>query len=197
MNFYAVSRSGVLPTARITWFQADLACRASGKRLPTGSEWLAAARSTVDPSAPNDGTMNGACNTWGAPPRPRATAAGDGCRSVWGVMDMIGNLGEWTSEWNSSVGSVIETPADGGVTLTPRVWLTELQPWPVGYGNDGTSNSTGATFNRTQHSVGVPAAVVRGGAYGSGVSGGIFFYRLDLAPTSREEQTGFRCVIPR
>lgn len=63
---YALSVAGMryTPARYITWFQAQEACRASGKRLPTGEEWLTAANGTVDPGV-NDGTAAGntACNT--------------------------------------------------------------------------------------------------------------------------------------
>ena len=39
---YAVSKAGVQPSGSLTWFQAQQACRASGKRLPSDEEWLAA-----------------------------------------------------------------------------------------------------------------------------------------------------------
>ncbi|MBI5517559.1 MAG: hypothetical protein HY909_27560 [Deltaproteobacteria bacterium] len=47
--------SGALPSGRtpsrlITWFQAAEACAASGKRLPSGEEWLRAANGTADVS---------------------------------------------------------------------------------------------------------------------------------------------------
>jgi hypothetical protein len=45
---YALSVAGVRPSGYTTWFQAEAACEATGKRLPTGQEWLRAARGTAD-----------------------------------------------------------------------------------------------------------------------------------------------------
>ena len=67
VDLYAVSKTGVLPSANLTWFQAQQACRASGKRLPSDEEWLAAASGTNDPGA-NSGA-GGACVTNAAGPR--------------------------------------------------------------------------------------------------------------------------------
>jgi len=85
---YAVSIPGVLPTACVTWFQAEQACRLSGKRLVTNQEWQAAAASTPD-GAP--------CNVSSG--SPSQTGAAPGCVSVWGAFDMVGNLFEWTADW--------------------------------------------------------------------------------------------------
>ncbi len=45
---YALSRAlaNSKPSAYITWFQALEACAASGERMPTGEEWLTAARAS-------------------------------------------------------------------------------------------------------------------------------------------------------
>jgi hypothetical protein len=50
---YAVSIPGVLPSACLSWFQANQACLLSGKRLLTNREWQGAAAGTPDPGADN------------------------------------------------------------------------------------------------------------------------------------------------
>ena len=74
---YALSIPGVQPSACITWFQANQACRLSGKRLARNDEWLAAAQGTPDPGTDN-GTTD--CNV------------GTG----------TGNVQEWTADWTEA-----------------------------------------------------------------------------------------------
>src|SRR5262245_53742281 len=59
-DIYAVSLPGVMPSANLTWFQAQAACTNAGKRLPSNAEWQAAVAGTPDPG-PDDGTTD--CNT--------------------------------------------------------------------------------------------------------------------------------------
>ena len=59
-DIYAVSLPGVTPSAFITWFQAQQACKNAGKRLPSNAEWQAAVAGTPDPG-PDNGTTD--CNT--------------------------------------------------------------------------------------------------------------------------------------
>lgn len=59
-DIYAVSLPGVMPSAAITWFQAQQACTNSGKRLPSNAEWQAAVAGTPDPG-PDNGTTD--CNS--------------------------------------------------------------------------------------------------------------------------------------
>ena len=85
--YYACSVAGVTPSAHITWFRAQAACAASGKRLLTNGEWQAASAGTEDGAGCavfEDGV--------------RLTGAGT-CVSHWGAEDMIGNLAEVVEDW--------------------------------------------------------------------------------------------------
>ncbi|MFO0610902.1 MAG: SUMF1/EgtB/PvdO family nonheme iron enzyme [Polyangiales bacterium] len=177
---YALSKAGVRPSVSLTWFQASEACRASGKRLPTGDEWLAAARGTPD---------NGSdCRIdQGTPGSSRQTNAGTACRSAWGAGDMIGNVWEWTAEWYAGAGSTadfINNPAGMG-------------PWPAGYGDDATWNVGGYTANGTTNLAGLPAAALRGGAWNSGSRAGRYALNLGNGPSYADFPIGFRCVLHR
>lgn len=192
---YAHSRTGRPPARSITWFQANEACRASGKRLPTGDEWLTAARGSPDPGN-NVGTIGGnsQCHTApGASPEIRATGLGTSCASAWGAQDLVGNLSEWTAEWFSGVGAV--GGAAGEVNFN-------VANWPAEYGMDGTINLNGSVRRTTPNGpsdlvVGLPAAVSRGGSFTLGTSSGVFNLAANLAPTVWNSTVGFRCIVPR
>jgi hypothetical protein len=119
----AVSEAGVVPQGYISRDQADLACKASDKRLCNEDEWETACRGDPPHAFPyGDAREKGACNdagisplhvfyaeapsTYGAGPMndPRLnqapnTLAKTGeftrCTNGYGVFDMVGNLHEW------------------------------------------------------------------------------------------------------
>ena len=93
-DLFAVSIPSDLPSASVTWFQAQEACGNSGKRLPTNAEWQIGADGSPDPG-PDDGSVD--CNTT----RGSASLTGDrtGCRSARGAFDMVGNVAEWVADW--------------------------------------------------------------------------------------------------
>lgn len=176
---YALGKVNAAPSAFISWFQANEVCRSSGKRLPTGPEWLAAARGTLDPG--DSSGSGGACVT--NAPNTRNTGGGTKCVSDWGAQDMVGNLWEWNEEWLAGVGNL------GAAT----------PPWPVQYGKDGTYNiaSTATYGSANQGQVGLPSAVIRGGSAVDGIGAGIFAFSLSDSPITVLGNHGFRCVIPR
>lgn len=179
---YALSVPGFIPSAP-TWFQANEACRASGKRLPSSDEWMAAGHGTRE-TPTGDGAGN-TCFTasTATPPRPRLTGMGANCASSWGAQDMVGNVWEWTAEWESGVG-------DGGVRVTP---------WGSEYNGDGTENITSLAWPPTGSTpiAGLPSSVRRGGSVAEGPAAGLFAVSMLVAPSFWDRNTGFRCVIPR
>ncbi|HYD47394.1 MAG TPA: SUMF1/EgtB/PvdO family nonheme iron enzyme [Terriglobales bacterium] len=89
-DIFAASIIGVIPSTRITWFQAQIACANSGKRLPTNAEWQMAVAGTPD-GAPCNVSSQSVGSTFG-----RA------CESSWGAYDMVGNVWEWVADWTDS-----------------------------------------------------------------------------------------------
>jgi hypothetical protein len=93
-DIYAVSLPSVIPSAHITWFQAQVACACSGKRLPTSAEWQVGADGTPDPG-PDDRATD--CNS--ASNVVSSTGSRAACISARGAFDMAGNLEEWVADW--------------------------------------------------------------------------------------------------
>jgi formylglycine-generating enzyme required for sulfatase activity len=155
---YAVSIPGVLPSACLTWFQAEQACALSDKRLLTNQEWQRAAAGTVDPGA-NDGLINTMCNTNAAGPRNTglagATPGGaDSCISNWRVQDMIGNVWEWVGDWGDR--------ANMGCTD----WTTSAG---IAGGDLSCVGGDGSSAPAR-----LPGALIRGGGWSDGVGAGVF-----------------------
>jgi formylglycine-generating enzyme required for sulfatase activity len=163
-DVYAVSLPGVAPSMRITWFQAQAACKNSRKRLPTNAEWQAAAAGTPDPG-PDDGTTD--CKT--ANNYPQApTGSRTACVSSDGAYDMVGNVLEWVADW--------VTPTSG----CSGTWAASL----------GTTDAQCITGAETS---GEPGALVRGGSVGMGASAGPFAVGAG-GPSISTLDNGFRCA---
>ena len=94
-DIYAVSLPSEIPSAFITWFQAQEACANAGKRLPTSAEWQVGANGTPDPG-PDDHATD--CNTFSSL-AVAPTGSRSKCVSARGAFDMVGNLYEWVADW--------------------------------------------------------------------------------------------------
>lgn len=191
--YLARSARGVVPARWVTWFQASELCRMTGKRLPTGDEWLAAAMGTYDPGD-NDGSRDDRCNTGNgaggaSPAAPRAAGGGNGCRSHWGAQDMVGNVWEWTAEWFAGAGN--------GVPPGGFVYDDGTREWPTGYGSDRTFNVNSYVATGYGNAIGVPSAAFRGGYWIDGTRAGVYSLGLDSGPSNWNSNVGFRCVLRR
>jgi len=110
----AVSRPGQIPARNVTWFEADAACKAAGKRLCTEEEWLVACsgEQPVDRNQNGifaDDAVRGRVQPYGAfkqlgwceeggpegPDRELRTGTHPYCVTPEGTADMVGNVKEW------------------------------------------------------------------------------------------------------
>ncbi len=81
-----------VPARNLAWTQADAACKALGKRLPTEAEWEVAAAST-----PQLAAMAALCT--GCPAsKPVLVATKKADCSADGLCDMLGGVLEWTAD---------------------------------------------------------------------------------------------------
>jgi formylglycine-generating enzyme required for sulfatase activity len=164
-DIYAVSLTGVTPSSRITWFQAQEACANAAKRLPTSAEWQVGANGTPDPGGADNGTTD--CNTDNLAPGVTATGARSTCVSARGAFDMVGNLFEWVADW---------VPAS---TVCPG--------WG-GFSDDLMCLSGAST---TQNG---PGALLRGGFFGIGANAGPLAVGGSVEPSFSNNFLGFRCA---
>jgi formylglycine-generating enzyme required for sulfatase activity len=166
---YAVSIPGVLPTACITWLQANQACLLSGKRLITNREWQGAAAGTPDPGTDN-GTTD--CNI-SAAGAPVDTGSRSSCKSSWGVFDMVGNVSEWVADWVDRNEGCTDWTSQTGIA-----------------GGDLScfgGNGSGA-FNQ------IPGVMNRGGFFVQGTGAGVFEVEAGNDPSTSFLRFGFRCA---
>ena len=168
-DIYAVSLPGVLPSAHITWFQAQQACKNARKRLPSNAEWQAAVAGTPEPGSVPQLTD---CNTANLSANPLSpTGSRSRCVSADGAFDMVGNLWEWVADW------------------VPRSEGTPCGSWS---GSDDLQCLVGAA------TTGEPGALVRGGDFSFSFSFRFSAGPLAVdgfnPPSTAIRLIGFRCA---
>ncbi|HVZ71260.1 MAG TPA: SUMF1/EgtB/PvdO family nonheme iron enzyme [Polyangia bacterium] len=100
---------GHLPMTNVSWADAQAYCKFAGGRLPTESEWEKAARGPDGREYPWGDELDCARANWGNfdgegpcagknPGRPVAVGSYPTGASVYGALDLGGNVWEWTAD---------------------------------------------------------------------------------------------------
>ena len=90
----------LLPVNNVTWNEADAYCQWRGKRLPTEAEWEYAARGKNNLLYPYGGKYEEEYSSASSPDRiGKLSIVGSYPRgaSPFGMLDMAGNVAEWTA----------------------------------------------------------------------------------------------------
>jgi hypothetical protein len=98
-SYESFDKHGLKPVTYVSWEDANAFCKWEGKRLPTGKEWMRAARGNSLRLHPwGDTFSRKLANTRESGVGLRDIGSYPGNRSPFGVMEMSGNIREWVQD---------------------------------------------------------------------------------------------------
>lgn len=176
------------PIVGVSWYDAKKYCEWVGKRLPTEAEWEYAARAPHFGAFPWQAKFDvGLVNLRGDQDGYDRTApVGSFPRgaSGLGLLDMAGNVGEWTADWYETTyygkvsGLIVNGDDDDGEEKKPVTNLRKVT------NPTGPEASTGSR-------------VVRGGSWSDNDYLARSTARLGVDPNLSNDAIGFRCAADR
>ena len=136
-NYYNDPVFDRYPVINVTWEDAQNYCEYIGKRLPTEAEWEKAAMGTLDYrrySWGNGSPQSYSMNISGVPADTEMGNSYLKGASPYGLVDVVGNVSEWVSDWYSQTyyaESPVEDPT-GPMNGTEKVvrgdsWNTDVE----------------------------------------------------------------------